>query len=205
MPSKNSCTLFVLFEECCKNAGSSVPWISQLRTWAQTEYFTCSLHHVTFNASAISIQWPFCSFCLLVFLNVAFNKKCFIHSNVDIVEDVEKSTLYILLLLLPTKDTMNQKWKKVCLLFYPDPEARATGPSPTPWGTLTSARPGTDFRAYFTDQLLLGIVKLVIWNFFLTSPRHLGGVLGPSPSPWRTPTSARPGTDFRAFSLTTFC
>ena len=83
-----------LFEECCKNAGSSVPWISQLRTWAQTEYFTCSLHHVTFNASAISIQWPFCSFCLLVFLNVAFNKKCFIHSNVDIVEDVEKSTLY---------------------------------------------------------------------------------------------------------------
>ena len=94
MPSKNSCTLFVMFEECCKNAGSSVPWISQLRTWAQTEYFTCSLHHVTFNASAISIQWPFCSFCLLVFLNVAFNKKCFIHSNVDIVEDVEKSTLY---------------------------------------------------------------------------------------------------------------
>ena len=94
MLSKNSCTLFVLFKECCKNAGSSVPWISQLRTWAQTEYFTCSLHHVTFNASAISIQWPFCSFCLLVFLNVAFNKKCFIHSNVDIVEDVEKSTLY---------------------------------------------------------------------------------------------------------------
>ena len=85
---------YLLFEECCKNAGSSVPWISQLRTWAQTEYFTCSLHHVTFNVSAISIQWPFCSFCLLVFLNVAFNKKCFIHSKVDIGEDVEKSTLY---------------------------------------------------------------------------------------------------------------
>ena len=29
-----------------------------------------------------------------MFLNVDFNKKCFIHSNVDIVEDVEKSTLY---------------------------------------------------------------------------------------------------------------
>ena len=44
------------------------------------------------------------------------------------------------------------------------------GSSPSPWRSPTSARPGTDFRAYFMEEALLGIVKLVIWNFFLTSP-----------------------------------
>ena len=29
--------------------------------------------------------------------------------------------------------------------------------------------------------------------------RHLGGVLGPSPSPWGTSASVRQGTDFRAY------
>ena len=75
------------------------------------------------------------------------------------------------------------------------------GPSPSPWWTPTAARPGTDFRAYFIKQKLLGIVRLVIQNFFLTSSRHLDGVLGPSPSPWGTPTSARPGTDFSAYFM----
>ena len=53
----------------------------------------------------------------------------------------------------------------------------------------------------FTPLAPLCIVKLVIWNFFPDHSRHLGGVLGPSPSPWRTPTSARPGTDLRAYFI----
>ena len=44
------------------------------------------------------------------------------------------------------------------------------GPSSSPWGSPTSARPGTDFRACFTKNTLLGIIKLGIWNFFLTLP-----------------------------------
>ena len=44
------------------------------------------------------------------------------------------------------------------------------GPSSSPWGSPTSARPGTDFRACFIKNTLLGIIKLVIWNFFLTLP-----------------------------------
>ena len=32
-------------------------------------------------------------------------------------------------------------------------------------------------------------------------PVHLGGVLGPSPTPWGTPTSARPGTDIRVYFI----
>ena len=31
--------------------------------------------------------------------------------------------------------------------------------------------------------------------------RHLGGVLGPFPTAWRTPTSARPRNDFRAYFI----
>ena len=31
--------------------------------------------------------------------------------------------------------------------------------SPSPWGTPTSARPGTDFRAYLIEETLLGISK----------------------------------------------
>ena len=66
-----------------------------------------------------------------------------------------------------------------------------------PWWTPTSARPGTVFSAYFIEDILVGIVKLVIWIF--SGPlRHLDGVQGPSPTPWGTPTSARPGTDCRA-------
>ena len=41
------------------------------------------------------------------------------------------------------------------------------GPSPSPW---TLARPGTDFREYFIEEILLSIVKLVIWKFLLTPP-----------------------------------
>ena len=47
---------------------------------------------------------------------------------------------------------------------------------PSPLGTPTSARPGIDFRAYFIEEILLGIVKSFISNFFQT-PRHLGGAL----------------------------
>ena len=36
------------------------------------------------------------------------------------------------------------------------------GPSPSPWGTSTSARPGTDLRAFFIEDILLGIAGLVI-------------------------------------------
>ena len=45
------------------------------------------------------------------------------------------------------------------------PEIRlytALEPSPLPWGIPTSARPGTDFTAYFTEEIMLGILKLVI-------------------------------------------
>ena len=41
--------------------------------------------------------------------------------------------------------------------------------------------------------------KKKILNFFQTPSIHLGGVLGPSPPPWGTLTSARPRIDFRAF------
>ena len=30
------------------------------------------------------------------------------------------------------------------------------------WGTPTSARPGIDYRVYFIEKILLGIVKLVV-------------------------------------------
>ena len=65
------------------------------------------------------------------------------------------------------------------------------GQSPSPWGTLISARPVTDFRAYFTVVTLIGISKWVIWNFFQNPSIHLGGVMGPPLSSWGTPTSAR--------------
>ena len=51
---------------------------------------------------------------------------------------------------------------------------------------------------FFIEETLLGTSKLVIRNFFQTTSSDQGGGLGPSPSPWGTPTSARPGTDFRA-------
>ena len=62
------------------------------------------------------------------------------------------------------------------------------GPSSSPCGTPTSGRPGTDFGANFIEKILLGIVKRFIWIFFLTLSSHLGGVLGPTSSPWGTPT-----------------
>ena len=43
-----------------------------------------------------------------------------------------------------------------------DPGAGVKGPYPSPWGTPTSGRPGTDFRAHFIEETLLGIVRLVI-------------------------------------------
>ena len=45
---------------------------------------------------------------------------------------------------------------------------RVLGPSSTPWGTPTSARPGTDFRAYFIEKILLSISKVGHLNLFLT-------------------------------------
>ena len=68
---------------------------------------------------------------------------------------------------------------------------------PSPWGTPTSATPVTDFLACFKEEILLGISKLIISNFFMTSLQTCGG-LGQSPSPWGTLISARPVTDFRS-------
>ena len=44
------------------------------------------------------------------------------------------------------------------------------GPSPSPWGTPISARPGTDLIAYLIEDILLSVVKLVIWKNFWTPP-----------------------------------
>ena len=59
------------------------------------------------------------------------------------------------------------------LKLFPDPSrdlSEVLEPSPTPWGTPTSARPGSDFKVYFMKDIFLGIVKLVILNFFVTPP-----------------------------------
>ena len=48
-------------------------------------------------------------------------------------------------------------------------------PSPSPWGTPTSASPGTDFRAYFI-------------------------ILGSFPSPWGPPIISKEGLIFEDFS-----
>ena len=59
------------------------------------------------------------------------------------------------------------------LKLFPDPSrhlGEVLEPSPTPWGTPTSARPGSDFKVYFIKDIFLGIVKLVILNFFVTPP-----------------------------------
>ena len=56
---------------------------------------------------------------------------------------------------------------------FPEPSRHlcgVLGPSPSPWGTPSSARPRTDLRAYFIEDILLGIVKLVIWKIFWTPP-----------------------------------
>ena len=51
---------------------------------------------------------------------------------------------------------------------------------------------GTNMTFLQNTAELLGKVKLVIWIFSLT---NLGEVLGPSPTPWETPTSSRSGTN----------
>ena len=56
----------------------------------------------------------------------------------------------------------------VCGHFWSGPWGLGSGPSSSPWGTPTSARPGTDFRACIIEEVLLGIVKSIIWNFFWT-------------------------------------
>ena len=57
------------------------------------------------------------------------------------------------------------------LKLFPDPSNHLGGVlGPSTWGTPTSARPGTDFSAHFMKEKLLGIVRLVIWNFFHTPP-----------------------------------
>ena len=57
----------------------------------------------------------------------------------------------------------------------------------------TSASPGTDFRAYFIEALL--ICRIIILLKLMPPPRYLGVFLGPSLSLQGTPTSAKPGTD----------
>ena len=41
----------------------------------------------------------------------------------------------------------------------------ALGPSPSPWGTPTSARPGTGFGQFFIEEKLSGISKRVPLKF----------------------------------------
>ena len=62
----------------------------------------------------------------------------------------------------------------VCLLFYPNLWAGVTGQSPTPWGTPYSAKPGTDFRAYFIKKILEGMVELLpcLWGWIVIVPIH---------------------------------
>ena len=70
----------------------------------------------------------------------------------------------------------------------------------SPWGgTSACTRPGIVITAYFCKQELLGMVRENLFRIPIV--RHLGGVLGPSPSTWRTPTSARAGTDFREYFI----
>ena len=68
--------------------------------------------------------------------------------------------------------------------------------------TSTSGGTGTDFREYFIEDILLGIVRLNSHLKLFNNPsNHQGAALGPSPSPWRTQTSARPWADYRAYFI----
>ena len=62
---------------------------------------------------------------------------------------------------------------KIChLKLFPDHPSNHLGGvlGPSLWGTQVSARPGTNFKAYSIEEILLEIERLVIWNFFLTPP-----------------------------------
>ena len=96
-------------------------------------------------------------------------------------------------------------YEKSLMTFSRSPRTSGWTPAlpSSPWGgTSACTRPGIVITAYFCKQELLGMVREVNQNLFrIAIVRHLGWVLGPSPSPWRTPKSARPGTDFRAYFI----
>ena len=85
--------------------------------------------------------------------------------------------------------------------LFPDPSrhlGEVLEPSPTPWGTPTSARPGSDFKVFYKRHISRHS-KISHFKLFCDPSRYLGELLEPSPTPWGTPKSARPGTDFRAY------
>ena len=86
--------------------------------------------------------------------------------------------------------------------LFPDPSNHRGGNlGPSPWRIPTTVRPGTEFRENFIVDILLGnrYSNISHLKLFPDPSNHQGAALGPSP--WRTPTSARPGTDFRAYFI----
>ena len=83
----------------------------------------------------------------------------------------------------PTPSVFHADQRGMCPFLIRTPGPEFWGPSPSPWGTPASGRPGTDFRTHFIEGKLLVISKLVIWNFFQTSGWGPGAISIPMENP----------------------
>ena len=86
-------------------------------------------------------------------------------------------------------------------IFGSGPWVQSYGEIPIPMGNPNISKARSMFHS--RDIVKQSIISLL--KHFSDPSRHLGGVQRGHHSPWRAPTSARPGTDFRAYFIKWCC